>query len=129
MKSAMPKPANRKWRKRLLWLLLAIVALLSIWLYFYGPWIAYHVGTGPLGGSAIVETDASCGDGEYRVVVYKYRSGDGYLELRNRAGKVFDSANYANGIDYGPLRWNPDCMKVMITANEGMRYLEVSPTK
>lgn len=126
MKSPSPTSKARIWLKRLLWLFLILLIPLGVYLYYYGPWIAYHLATGALGGSVVVETDASCGDGEYRVVVYKYRSGDGYLELMNRAGKVFDTAKYTNGIDYGPLRWKPDCKKVMITSNDGMMYLEVN---
>ncbi len=115
----------RRWGKRLLWLLFILFIPLAGYLYYYGPWIAYHLATGPLGGSVIVETDASCGDGEYRIVVYKYRSGDGYLELTNRAGKVFDSAKYANSIEYGPFRWKPDCKRVLVGSNEGLVFLEV----
>ena len=125
MKSAVPKPASRTWRKRLLFAMLITLIPLSIFIYNYGPWILYHLATGPLGGSVVVETDASCGDGEYRIVVYKYRSGDGYLELTNRAGKVFGSAKYANGIDYGPFTWMPNCKRVMVGSNDGLVFLEV----
>ena len=125
MKPTAQQSALRTWLKRLLWLLLILLIPIAVYLYNYGPWIAYHLGTGPLGGSTIVATDASCGDGEYRIVVYKYRSGDGYLELRNRAGNVFDTADYGNGIEYTPFRWDSDCKKVMVGSNEGLTYLEV----
>jgi hypothetical protein len=125
MNAMLPKSKARFWLKCLLWLFLILLIPLSVYLYGYGPWIAWHLSTGALGGSVIVETDASCGDGEYRVVVYKYKNGNGYLELMNRAGKVFDSAEYTNGVGYGPLRWKPNCKKVMVTSNEGLMYLEV----
>lgn len=125
MKPAVPQSPMRRWLKRLLWLSLIPIIAISIYLYYYGPWIAYLVATGPLGGSTIVATDASCGDGEYRIVVYKYQSGDGHLELRNRAGKVFDTANYGNGIEYTPFRWDADCKKVMVGSNDGLTFLEV----
>lgn len=128
MKSATPPQARSRrwnWIKSLLWLLLALVILLSICLYYYGPWIAYHLATGPLGGSEVIATDASCGDGEYRIVVHQYRSGDGYLELTNRSGKVFDSSTYSRGIDYTPFKWRKNCKKVMVGSNDGLSYLEV----
>jgi hypothetical protein len=125
MKQAPIKSARRKWLKRLLGLALLVLIPLMIYLYYYGPWIAYLLATGPLGGATVVYTDTSCGNGEYRIVVYKYRSGDGRLELTNRAGKVFDSAAYGNGIEYAPFRWNAGCKKVMVGSNEGLVFLEV----
>lgn len=124
MKMVAPRPALRMWLKRLLWLVLIALIPIVIYLYYYGPWVAYLLATGPLGGSQVVETNASCGDGEYRVVVYKYRSGDGYLELTNRAGKVFDSAKYGNGIEYRPFTWLKNCKKVMVGSNDGLIFLE-----
>ena len=125
MKAHAQQSNLRRWGKRLLWLLFILFIPLAVYLYYYGPWIAYHLATGPLGGSVIVEIDASCGDGEYRIVVYKYRSGDGYLELTNRAGKVFASAKYANSIEYGPFRWKPGCKRVLVGSNEGLVFLAV----
>ncbi len=124
MKSTAPRSTVRIWAKRLLGLFLLILIPASVYLYYYGPWIAYLLATGPLGGATLVETDASCGDGAYRIEVYQYKSGDGYLALSNREGKVFASAQYANGIDYGPFRWKPDCKKVMVGSNEGLVFLE-----
>jgi hypothetical protein len=125
MKATAPQSAWRKWIKRLLGLALIPLIALAIYLYYYGPWLAYLLATGPLGGVEIIETDASCGNGEYRVVVYQYRSGDGYVALTNRAGKVFDSAKYTRGIDYAPFTWMNHCKKVMVGSNEGLVFLEV----
>ena len=125
MKQAATKSAPGKWLKRLLGLVLLALIPIMIYLYYYGPWIAYLLATGPLGGSTVVYTDTSCGNGEYRIVVYKYRSGDGRLELTNRAGKVFDSTAYGKGIEYAPFRWDADCKKVMVGSNEGLVFLEV----
>lgn len=123
--NTLPASMLRTWLKRLLWLTIVLLIPIAVFLYYYGPWLAYHLGTGALGGATVMETDASCGSGEYRIVVYKYQSGDGYLELMNRDGKVFDSARYAKDIEYGPFIWKPDCKKVRVGANEGLRYLEV----
>ncbi len=125
MKSSPPQSKVRTWLKRLLWLFILLLIPIVVYLYYYGPWIAWHLATGRLGGSTVVSTDASCGDGEYRIVVYKYRSGDGRLELTNRAGKVFDSANYGNGIEYKPFTWLKGCKRVMVGSNEGLVFLEV----
>lgn len=125
MKSAAPQSILWKWVKRLLWLLLILLIGLGIYFYKYLPWLTYLLATGPLGGSEIIATDASCGDGEYRIVVHQYRSGDGYLELTNRAGKVFDSTTYSRGIDYTPFKWKKNCKKVMVGSNDGLTYLEV----
>lgn len=124
MKFTSPPSKVGVWLKRSLWLLLILLIPIAIDLYNYGPWIAYLLATGPLGGASVVETDASCGNGEYRVVVYKYQSGDGYLDLANRAGKVFDSAKYGNSIEYKPFTWMNDCKKVMVGSNEGLVFLE-----
>ena len=125
MKSSKPQSKVRTWLKRLLWLFILLLIPIVVYLYYYGPWIAYHLATGRLGGSTIVDTDASCGDGEYRIVVYKYRSGDGRLELTNRAGKVFDTAEYWNSIEYKPFTWMKGCKRVMVGSNEGLVFLEV----
>ena len=125
MKPPSTQSKGRTWLKRLLWLLPLILIPAVIYLYNYGPWIAYLLATGPLGGSVVVETDASCGDGEYRIVVYKYKSGDGHLDLTNRAGKVFDSAKYGDGIEYKPFTWMKNCKKVMVGSNDGLVFLQV----
>ena len=125
MKSTEPQSMLWKWFKRLLWLFLILLIGLGIYFYKYLPWLAYLLATGPLGGSEIIATDASCGDGEYRIVVHQYRSGDGYLELTNRAGKVFDSSTYSRGIDYTPFKWKKNCKQVMVGSNDGLTYLEV----
>ncbi len=124
MKSSPPHKV-RTWLKHLRWLFILLLIPIGVYLYHYGPWIAYHLATGRLGGSTVVFTDASCGDGEYRIVVYKYRSGDGRLELTNRAGKVFNSASYGNGIEYKPFTWLKGCKSVMVGSNEGLVFLEV----
>ena len=125
MKSVKPQPTWRKWIKRFLWLVFIALILATIYLYPYRFWIGYLLATGPLGGATVVETDASCGDGEYRIVVYEYRSGDGYLALTNREGKVFGSAQYTNGTEYGPFTWLENCKRVMVGSNEGLVFLEV----
>lgn len=124
MKFFSPQSRVRTWLKRLFYLSLVLLIAAGAYFYQYIPWIAYHIATGPLGGSVIVETDASCGDGEYRIVVYKYQSGDGYLELRNRAGKVFGTADYWNSIEYKPFTWMKNCKRVMVGSNEGLVFLE-----
>lgn len=125
MKSSSPQSKARFWLKCLLWLFLILLIPISVYLYYYGPWIAGLLATGPLGGSTVIDTDASCGDGEYRIVVYQYKNGDGYLELTNRAGKVFASAEYWNSIEYKPFTWMKGCKKVMVGSNEGLVFLEV----
>ncbi len=125
MKQAAPKSLLRRWLKPVLGLLLLALIPITAWLYKYGPWLAYLLATGPLGGATVIYTDTSCGNGEYRVVVYKYQSGEGRLDLTNRNGKVFDTANYGNGIEYTPFRWDANCKKVMVGSNEGLTYLEV----
>lgn len=117
-----PVSSRWKWIKRVFWLML-ILALL--YLSQYAFLLAYLVATGPLGGTEIVATDTSCGDGEYRIVVYQYRSGDGFLELMNRHGKVFDSSKYTRGVDYTPFDWDKDCKRVMVGSNDGLIFLKV----
>lgn len=124
-RSADSQPPRRKWVTRLRWLLLVALIPVSVGIYRYGFWVSYQILTGPLGGSEIVAVDTSCGDGEYRIVVHQYKSGDGYLELTNRQGKVFDSSKYSRGVDYTPFKWKKNCKKVMIGADEELTYLKI----
>jgi hypothetical protein len=119
------QPPRRKWVTLLRWLLLVSLIPVSVGIYRYGFWISYLILTGPLGGSEIVAIDTSCGDGEYRIVVHQYKSGDGYLELTNRQGKVFDSSKFSRGGDYTPFRWKRNYRKVMVGLDDGLAYLEV----
>jgi hypothetical protein len=125
MNPTAPKSLRKPWTKRLLWLALIALIPLGIFLYHYGFLMSYILLTGPLGGATIVSTDTSCGDGEYRIVVYQYQSGDGYLALTNRAGKVFDTTRYARGVDYAPFDWDKNCKRVMVGSNEGLVFLKV----
>lgn len=125
MNTTVPQLIKKPWAKRFLWLFLILLIPLGFFLNHYGFLISYILLTGPLGGATIVATDTSCGDGEYRIVVYEYRSGDGYLELTNRAGKVFDSSRYARGVDYTPFDWDKNCKRVMVGSNDGLVFLKV----
>ncbi len=125
--SATPKQTKpgfnrKKWGLRIFWL-----GLIAMVLYAarYAFWGAYLLATGPLGGTEAVYTDTSCGSGEYRLVVYQYKSGDGYLELTNNAGKVFGRSEFSKGIDYAPFKWAKDCKKVMVGSDDGLTYLRV----
>jgi hypothetical protein len=118
-------PAKRRWGRILLITAFVVISLpLAVFFSPYGPWLGYLLATGPLGGAEIVATDASCGTGEYRIIVHQYRSGDGYLALTNKAGKVFDSASYTRGVDYAPFRWDASCKKVLVGSNDGLVFLE-----
>ncbi len=79
---------------------------------------------GPLGNAKIINTDSSCGTGEYRVVVYQYENGDGYFELTNRANKVLDLAKYSRDVDFSPFNWDENCQRVAVNSNDGLVYLK-----
>ena len=113
--------SKKRWLKGLAW---AIGIVLVLHFSRYYLWVGYILATGPLGGSEVIYTDTTCGDGEYRIVVHQYQSGDGYLELTNKAGKVFDSAKYTRGVDYAPFRWQKGCKKVLVGSNDGLVFLE-----
>ncbi len=121
METAASSPTKKRWFKRIAW---ALGIALVLYCSQYSLWVGYLLATGPFGGKEVIHIDTSCGNGEYRITVYQYRNGDGYLELGNKAGKVFATARYANGEDT-PFRWEKDCKKVMVGSVDGLVFLEV----
>lgn len=121
MNSILPHPAKKKWVKRIL---LFSCFPLAIALVYCGLYTYVMIMHGPLGNAKVIYTDTSCGNAEYRIVVHQYDNGDGYLELTNREGKIFDLSRYTRGVDYTPFDWDANCKRVMVGSNDGLVFLK-----
>lgn len=116
-----PKSGMRKWMKRLLWL--SLIPAIAIGGYYLLYTYFFVIG-GTISSAELADTD-SCGAGDYRLLEYKYRNGDGYLHLVDRNGKVLDSSKFSHGTDIGPIGWSKDCQTVNVGSDEGRVILEV----
>jgi hypothetical protein len=83
-------------------------------------WQGYYlyavIGNGKVGFAKLTDTFA-CENSDYQIRWYEYTNGDGYVELTNRAGKVFGKASYTEGSTAGPILWAADCKSVLVHTN------------
>ncbi|GKT21734.1 hypothetical protein [Acidovorax sp. SUPP3334] len=72
----------------------------------------------------LAHTDA-CGAGSYRLNVYKYSGGAGYVELTDRQGKGFGRADFSEGAYLDP-EWSGDCLMVTVGTDTDRVKIEVA---
>lgn len=93
----------RRWRRRLgiLFGVLAATVVAALFLL-----------TETFDKARLVHTDI-CGNGNYRLGVYKYSGGAGYVELTDRDGKAFGQSAFSDGAYLDP-EWSNDCLTVTV---------------
>lgn len=93
----------RRWRRRLgiLFGVLAATVVAALFLL-----------TETFDKARLVHTDI-CGNGNYRLGVYKYSGGAGYVELTDRDGKAFGRSDFSDGAYLDP-EWSNDCLMVTV---------------
>lgn len=99
-------PQPRRWRQRasrlgVLFGVLAAIVAATLFLF-----------TRAFDSARLVHTDV-CGNGSYRLSVYKYSGGAGYVELTDRQGKVFGQSDFPEGAYLDP-EWSDDCLAVTV---------------
>lgn len=115
-----PKSLRARWVKRVLWLSLIPVILITGYYLLYTYFLVWG---GSFSPADLVDTE-SCGAGEHKLLEYKYRDGSGYVNLVDHSGKVLATSKYSQGTDIGPVHWHDGCRAVNVGSDEGRVILE-----
>ncbi|GKT22718.1 hypothetical protein [Acidovorax sp. SUPP3334] len=75
---------------------------------------------------AELENTNVCGNGDYRLLTFAYRNGDGYVQLVDRAGRTHAQSLFSEGTDLGPI-WSNDCKQVSVNTDKDPVLLSVEP--
>ncbi len=119
MKTAVKKP---RWRKLFVWLillsLLGSLIVASLWVYVV-------IMGGSFDDAKLIYTDTACSTGAYRLKIYEYRNGNGYMELVDTKDKVYAKSAYTRGLELTSFSWDKDCKRIMVPSDNGLIFLKV----
>ncbi len=115
----MKKP---RWKKPFLWIILfSILTLVAA----AGLWVYVVIMGGSFDNAKLIYTDTACSTGAYRLKIYEYRNGNGYMELVDTKDKVFATSSYSRGLELTSFSWDKDCKRVMVPSDNGLIFLKV----
>jgi hypothetical protein len=117
MDTAAKKP---RWKKPLLWLTL-LATLIAV-----GLWVYVAIMGGSFDDAKLIYTDTSCSTGAYRLKVYEYRNGNGYMALVDTKDNVYAKSTYSRGLELTSFSWDKDCKRIMVPSDKGLIFLKVN---
>lgn len=114
--------ANRLRRiKLVLLLLLALLTLIICALAFF-----FGVMKGELDQPRLIHTDTTCKTGQYRLEIYKYQSGAGYMRLIDLKGKIYAENAFDSGLELTSFAWDKDCKRIRVPSDQGLIFMKVN---
>jgi len=98
---------------------------LAVWLVFNTP-ILFFIANSSFFGKAEFSHSSHCANTNYRLDIYLYRNGDGYVQLMDGAGRIHGQSPFSEGTDLGPM-WSDDCKQVSVNTDKDPVSLSVQP--